>query len=310
MHLRPFRQDAQAPTSDVAKGTATGPTVQGIVCAFLADQADCLAKSTHANYERVCKRFADRFGDMHPDTLRPSEVKQWMFGVQAWKKANTRWGVLNVLRRLFSWAINDRWIALNPMRGLVLEKGYPRRADTESEFQRMLAASDRVFRQFLLFVRFTGCRSEDARCLRWEWIDWEGQFAVIPRTSHKTGRRTRKAKVIPLPKKAIQLLKWLQARADGDGVVFLNREGRPWTASAVSGRLRTIKYKAGLPKDVTIHGLRHLWGTTAVAAGQPIKLVSECLGHAKVSTTEEFYVHIQADPALLAVAETGSTRRT
>jgi integrase len=46
----------------------------------------------------------------------------------------------------------------------------------------------------------------------------------------------------------------------------------------------------GLPRLV-FHGLRHCSATIALAAGVPITLVSERLGHSKVSITLDVYGH-------------------
>jgi integrase len=46
-----------------------------------------------------------------------------------------------------------------------------------------------------------------------------------------------------------------------------------------------------VPK-IRIHVLRHSHATLLLAAGQPLKVVSERLGHAKTSITLDTYAHI------------------
>jgi hypothetical protein len=48
---------------------------------------------------------------------------------------------------------------------------------------------------------------------------------------------------------------------------------------------------AGLP-PITLHGIRHSYATAALAAGEPLKVVSERLGHASTSITANLYQHV------------------
>ncbi len=48
--------------------------------------------------------------------------------------------------------------------------------------------------------------------------------------------------------------------------------------------------KLGL--DCTLHGLRHTHATSLIAAGVPVKVISDRLGHANISTTMDIYGHV------------------
>jgi hypothetical protein len=47
----------------------------------------------------------------------------------------------------------------------------------------------------------------------------------------------------------------------------------------------------GLP-PITLHGVRHSYATAALAAGEPLTVVSERLGHASSSITANLYQHV------------------
>jgi integrase len=47
----------------------------------------------------------------------------------------------------------------------------------------------------------------------------------------------------------------------------------------------------GLP-DLTLHGLRHTYATASLRAGNPVKVVSERLGHANTAITSDLYQHV------------------
>ena len=56
---------------------------------------------------------------------------------------------------------------------------------------------------------------------------------------------------------------------------------------------------AGLP-TLTLHGLPQTFATLVIGAGVPVKVVSECLGHARIATTSDLYQHV--DVAMQAEA--------
>lgn len=53
---------------------------------------------------------------------------------------------------------------------------------------------------------------------------------------------------------------------------------------------RLVK-RAGV-KPIRIHDVRHSYATLAIALGNPVKVVSESMGHADISTTLRTYAHV------------------
>lgn len=278
------------------------PTVATVVRAFLADQKTELNPSTYADRSRVCARFVADFGEREAETLRASECKAWILAKEEWQAANTRWGVANVLKRVMNWAVRDRLLRLNPIVGLRLPTGEPRRPTSEWEFQKMLAASSPCFRRVLIFLRATGCRPQDVRELCWEWINWHLRAIIIPSDKHKTGKRTRKPKVIVLPPDAFdpsaagtaeRLLHWLERPlAKPSGHVFRNTKGGQWTREAFSNHLLWIRKRTGIDAGATLHGIRHLVGTATMRDGGNLLMLSKGLGHASTAITERHYVNL------------------
>lgn len=291
---------------------AKAPTVSKIVEAYLEDARTELPPKTWDQRQRYARRFASAFGARPYDSIRPSEVKQWLLGVEEWGDT-TRSTVLCCLKRVFNWAVNDRMTTFNPLRGLTVQRGNPRRATTEDEFQGLLRASGAAcFRLLLVFLRACGCRPGEAASLRFEWIDWELRCAVIPANRHKTGKKTGKPRLIPLPATAIKMLRLLQRqRADqASGVIFLNSRGHPWTRSSMSLRMTIIRAATGIDPEATLHGIRHLWACQGLANTSDLKGVSRALGHDRVQTTEASYLHLrrQEIDELVRIAEQAARR--
>ncbi|OPZ81643.1 MAG: site-specific tyrosine recombinase XerC [bacterium ADurb.Bin429] len=73
---------------------------------------------------------------------------------------------------------------------------------------------------------------------------------------------------------------WICGRADGS-------HHTPRHFTRYFERLAT---RLGL--SITLHGLRHSHATTLIAAGVPVKAVSERLGHSTVVITQDIYAHV------------------
>jgi integrase len=102
---------------------------------------------------------------------------------------------------------------------------------------------------------------------------------------------------------AAERLAWGQAWQDS-GRVFTREGGSPLRPGWVSERFGTLSARAGLP-PVTFHGLRHGAATMLLAASQPIKVISEILGHATSAFTADVYTEVAeelAEQAASAIA--------
>lgn len=93
--------------------------------------------------------------------------------------------------------------------------------------------------------------------------------------------------------KARQAAERLQMGAgwhDGD-LVFTLPDGRPYHPERFSREFDRRVERHGVPR-IRLHDLRHTWATLALAAGVPLKVVSERLGHATTAITADVYSHV------------------
>lgn len=78
---------------------------------------------------------------------------------------------------------------------------------------------------------------------------------------------------------------------EDDGLVFANTVGKPVEAGNVLRRsFWPLLEKAGLP-HIRFHDLRHSAATLLMSKGVHPKVVSEMLGHSKISITLDLYSH-------------------
>ena len=88
------------------------------------------------------------------------------------------------------------------------------------------------------------------------------------------------------------------------GRVFTREDGTPLRPAWVSVRFGTLAARAELP-PIRFHDLRHGTATMLLAAGQPIKVISEILGHSTSAFTADVYTEVAeelADAAAAAIA--------
>ena len=65
--------------------------------------------------------------------------------------------------------------------------------------------------------------------------------------------------------------------------------------SSIDHALRRDCYNLSI-RRVTVHGLRHTFATSSVTAGANIRVLSDMLGHASITTTAHVYAHVDMSP--------------
>ncbi len=73
--------------------------------------------------------------------------------------------------------------------------------------------------------------------------------------------------------------------------MFTDGRGEPINPHAISQTFERIERRACVPR-LRLHDLRHTHGTLLIAAGVPVKVVSERLGHAAPGFTIDTYQHV------------------
>jgi len=73
--------------------------------------------------------------------------------------------------------------------------------------------------------------------------------------------------------------------------VFLTRAGRPMDRTNIWRMVKHYSVKAGLPRPISPHVLRHCFATHLLQNGADLRIVQELLGHADVATTQ-IYTHV------------------
>jgi integrase len=155
----------------------------------------------------------------------------------------------------------------------------------------------------------TGMRPGELYALTWSDLDFEQNIVRIRRTitDNAEGKRVvgatpkgGKTRYVALSRSArAALLDWQNAlvlrslKADTD-YVFPSRRGSPMGENVWLGMHAHIIQRTGVP-PINLHSLRHTSATLELAAGTPIKIVSERLGHRDPLFTMRIYMHVDAN---------------
>ncbi len=108
-------------------------------------------------------------------------------------------------------------------------------------------------------------------------------------------------RVIPLAKVAatatLEYLRELRPKLEkgqsGD-FLLLSRTGRPMSRIEIWRLIKRYAIRAGMPKNLTVHTLRHCFATHLLAGGADLRSVQEMLGHVDISTTQ-IYTHVDQE---------------
>jgi integrase len=155
-----------------------------------------------------------------------------------------------------------------------------------------------------------GLRRGEALALRWTDVDLQARTLRVcqslQRINHKLEISEPKTKssrrVLDLPDSLIVKLKEHRTRQleeklktgehwQETGLVFTTTLGTPYDPRHVKRRLDALLKKADLP-HYRVHDLRHFCASLLLAQGVPLKVVSDLLGHTRISITADLYTHV------------------
>lgn len=182
---------------------------------------------------------------------------------------------------------------------------------TYEQAQQLLvdAKGDRLEALFRIALGL-GPRKGEILGLRWEDVDLIGatlrisgslqrQNGHLERSATKTEASVR---TIALPPRLVKALTQHRERQEAErktaanwtesGMVFTSRIGTPLSPESLTENFKALLEKAGLPKSIRFHDLRHTCATLMIKQSIHPRVVMEILGHSQISTTMNTYGHV------------------
>jgi len=266
-----------------------------------------ISASYRVDAGRVIDAMPEAFGQRAVVDVTPSIIE----GLYR-QLARDGWTV-NRVRRLHAvlssaWTMARRyeWATVNPFTAAKRPSEPKRQVDPPDVEQvvRFLEAVDGSFGLFIEIAAATGARRGEVCAL--QWGDIQPDSIVIRRsitqvpgelviTDGKTGSKGHR--VVAITNELADTIKQhrrqqvelaLAAGLSAPVWLFSHDAGvTPWRPDYVSREFRRLRDRLELPDHIRLHDLRHFVATQLLAAGIPLKTVSERLGHRQVSTTSD-----------------------
>lgn len=239
--------------------------------------------------------------------LTPAHLEAWMTELERIGVGSRRRQMaLGVLRTALNTAVKQGLVPRNVCDVVEKPRATPKemRPLTAEQATAFFEAAEghRLHALFVLAVT-VGMRQGELTGLEWDDIDLEAGVLHVRRTLHEHGStfhvgtpKSRKGlRKVRLPQAAIKVLLDHRRRSMAEGVagecrVFRNAVGGPIYRRNLLRTFKELLEQAGCP-EIRFHDLRHTAATLMIAAGVPIKVVAETLGHSRPSITIDTYVH-------------------
>lgn len=176
---------------------------------------------------------------------------------------------------------------------LVVEPGAetPRNILTQSEIKQLYQATDETpngLRDKAILSLYYGCGLRYSEGIRVErkHIDYNKQLLyVVPGKNYRS-------RFIPINERIIKDLRDYEMYAkpyfekEHSIYFLLNLKGNPPDSGLIGKRLKHLLQKAGIQKDICLHGLRHSIATHLLQQGMPLEQISKFLGHTSLDSTQ------------------------
>jgi integrase len=265
--------------------------------------------------------------------IRPTHVEQYYAAAKV--SASTLMLHHTILHSALKKATKDRLIAVNPVTDLdhkprrrheKVSEEAQKHAWNATEARDFLQAAKAAGAQpaaFYALALDSGARKGELCGVRWTDIDLDAekmrivQQLLTPGPAPTFGpTKTGRPRTVSLATATVELLRahrkhqrelmmanrstykdhglafakeWSDVRTRKDQL------GQPLQANNLGQREYAKLIKAANVRPIKFHGLRHTCATLLLQAGTPVHVVSERLGHSKVSMTMEVYAHVLPD---------------
>ena len=225
------------------------------------------------------------------------------------------WGnVKGILNGMFLYARRKKYITTNPMEQVIInvkfrqvsKKSSKTQVYNEEELKQLLKYIDEYYEKTgniaLLAVKlnfFIGLRVGELVALKWEDIDItgrelhvereevrdqiNGKYSVVNHTKTNTDR------YVPIPDKALEVIKQISEKSDGNEYLFV-RDKKRINARAIAYVLEKYAERTGNIVKST-HKMRKTYASSLYNNGVSADMIRATLGHASLETTIGSYIY-------------------
>lgn len=255
---------------------------------WLADHSHTIRPSTHRSYAgHIRVHIAPLLGGIIVAKLRPADVRRLIAVTLASGRSPSTVGrIIATLHVALAELVEERALTDNPASvKLPRVEHVPVRGMTAAE---AVILSEAIrgdqFESLYRLLMGSGIRVGEATGLDWRDIHLAERFVIVRRS------KTR-ARAVPISADAAAALAGMPAGLP-DRPVFLGpRTGERLDGSTVLHAFHRLLAAKGL-RPMRVHDLRHAVATLMLAAGTPMRVISEQLGHSNPAMTARTYAHV------------------
>lgn len=233
----------------------------------------------------------------HLDLITPQFVSNQLDQMEKNGKSRSLTNqLLKEVKCVFSYALHTGTIKTNPFLGMKMRRVPKKRKEalTHAEVDRLLCEAkqkNHPYYNIWLLTIMLGFRRSELAGLKWLDIDFEQELVYlrrqdIPREGIVESLKDREERVVAIPANIISHLKEMKLKSTSDFVIEV--KCHRWTWGLQAQVLREFCREIGI-KEVTHHQLRATHITLALIDGIALGIVKENVGHAKLSTTDEYF---------------------
>ena len=206
---------------------------------------------------------------------------------------------LSTMKRYYQFAIQQKWIEVNPVKDIVMPKTIRHlpKVISEEDVEKLLSAADTKTnygcrdRAMLEVLYATGLRVSELVNLTLSEINLQAGIVRV------TGKGN-KQRLVPMGEEAIQWVeKYIQQsrpqmlKKKITDAVFLSSRGAAMTRQAFWQLIKKYAAQVEMKSDLSPHTLRHAFATHLLNHGADLRTTQMLLGHADLSTTQ-IYTHV------------------
>lgn len=238
--------------------------------------------------------------------------------------------ILQFLRPCFKMAVKEEIISSNPCDDVVLPNASYIMVETQVQsslndieidlFRKIALEKYKTTNEYrsrnalvLLLILNLGLRAGEALSLEWGDINFENQVIYINKTLQcgiknnseegsayiskikKSAKTKSGVRFLRLNDQVIFYLNELKAYDERNNIkskyVCCNNLGQINNHRNLQCCLNSVSKRMGLNRHITLHTLRHTFGSTLIRRGIGIEVISKLMGHANITITLNKYIH-------------------
>jgi integrase len=305
-------------------GDAERLTTAAYLDRFVAEieVSDEYSPATVTSYRKMTTVAARVFGATPLSRLSTAVIEDGYTALLTGEKPLTRATVRFVHRILvlaLNRAVRRELIAVNPAINAAppgsrkSDKGRKVRVFSPEEVTALLAAAERDDQPdtlaIVLLLLVAGLRRAELLGIRVDDVDLDNGLLHVRGTVIEVngrpvvrdrGKSAAAQRTLALPPTVVSLLRGQRVRAQeamlgagqrSPGYLFPGPAGQPMPPPWLTRRLKRLMHAAGISGRAPCHAWRHTSGTLTFDAFRNSKLVQARLGHSRIATTMQIYVH-------------------